>query len=96
MVPISLTCVIQAAHVMANSEELYDAIEADDADTISQLLTRQPGLINSVEEAPPPIHWAIYRDRRRAGRQPRQRNGGGAQRRFRRFRRVEELRSGTA
>ena len=51
---------------MANSEELYDAIEADDADTISQLLTRQPGLVNSVEETPPPIHWAIYRDKRRA------------------------------
>ena len=49
---------------MANSEELYDAIEADDAATISQLLTRQPGLVNSVDETPPPIHWAIYRDKR--------------------------------
>lgn len=51
---------------MANSEELYSAIEADDADTISQLLTRQPSLVNSVDETPPPIHWAIYRDKRRA------------------------------
>lgn len=48
---------------MANSEELYDAIEADDAGTISQLLTRQPSLANSVDETPPPIHWAIYRDK---------------------------------
>ena len=48
---------------MANSEELYSAIEADDADTISQLLTRQPSLANSVDETPPPIHWAIYRDK---------------------------------
>ena len=51
---------------MANSEELYGAIEADDADTISQLLTRQPSLVNSVDETPPPIHWAIYRDKQRA------------------------------
>ena len=51
---------------MANSEELYGAIEADDAGTISQLLTRQPSLVNSVDETPPPIHWAIYRDKQRA------------------------------
>lgn len=51
---------------MVGSEELYGAIEADDAGTISQLLTRQPGLVNSVDETPPPIHWAIYRDKRRA------------------------------
>ena len=51
---------------MADSDKLYDAIEADDADTISELLTRQPSLVNSVDETPPPIHWAIYRDKRRA------------------------------
>ena len=51
---------------MPDTEELYAAIEADDADRIAQLLTRQPGLVNSVQETPPPIHWAIYRDKRRA------------------------------
>ena len=47
---------------MPESEDLYRAIEADDADRIKQLLTIRPGLVNSAEEAPPPIHWAIYRD----------------------------------
>lgn len=51
---------------MAESEELYAAIEADDADVIAQLLTGRPGLVNSLEETPPPIHWAIYRDKPRA------------------------------
>ena len=51
---------------MPDTAELYDAIEADDADSIVQLLTSRPGLVNSPEETPPPIHWAIYRDKRRA------------------------------
>ena len=51
---------------MADSEELYSAIEADDPDAIARLLTRRPGLVNSIEETPPPIHWAIYRDKQRA------------------------------
>ena len=51
---------------MADSEELYSAIEADDPDRIARLLTRRPGLVNSTEETPPPIHWAIYRDKQRA------------------------------
>ena len=51
---------------MADTEELYAAIEADDADRIARLLTTRPGLVNSVDETPPPIHWAIYRDKRRA------------------------------
>ena len=51
---------------MPDTEELYDAIEADDADRIVKLLTSRPGLVNSLEETPPPIHWAIYRDKRRA------------------------------
>ena len=42
------------------------AIEADDVDRIGQLLTMRPGLVNSAEQAPPPIHWAIYRDKRGA------------------------------
>ena len=52
---------------MPDTEELYDAIEADDADRIAQVLIKRPGLVNSLEETPPPIHWAIYRDKRRAG-----------------------------
>ena len=51
---------------MTDTEELYDAIEADDARRIVQLLTRQPRLVDSLNETPPPIHWAIYRDKRRA------------------------------
>lgn len=50
----------------ALAEDLYRAIEADDVDRIVQLLTLRPGLVNSTEQMPPPIHWAIYRDRRRA------------------------------
>ena len=51
---------------MPDIEDLYAAIEADDVDRIEQLLTMQPGLVNSSGEAPPPIHWAIYRDKRGA------------------------------
>ena len=51
---------------MPDTEDLYTAIEADDVDRIEQLLTMRPGLVNSAEEAPPPIHWAIYRDKRGA------------------------------
>ena len=51
---------------MPDSEDLYAAIEADDVDRIEQLLTMCPGLVNSAGEAPPPIHWAIYRNKRGA------------------------------
>lgn len=51
---------------MCSMDGLYEAIEADDVDWIKRLLTMRPGLVNSVEQTPPPIHWAIYRDRRRA------------------------------
>ena len=51
---------------MPDTEDLYKAIEADDVDRIEQLLTERPGLVNSTEQAPPPIHWAIYRDKRGA------------------------------
>ena len=51
---------------MPDIEDLYTAIEADDVDRIEQMLTERPGLVNSTEEAPPPIHWAIYRDKRGA------------------------------
>ena len=51
---------------MCCTRDLYKAIEADDVDRIERLLTMRPGLVNSVEQAPPPIHWAIYQDKRRA------------------------------
>ena len=51
---------------MPDTEDLYKAIEADDVDRIEQLLTERPGLVNSTEQAPPPIHWAIYRGKRGA------------------------------
>ena len=51
---------------MPDIEDLYKAIEADDVDRIEQLLTERPGLVNSTEQSPPPIHWAIYRGKRGA------------------------------
>ncbi len=51
---------------MCSTDGLYKAIEADDVDWIEQLLTMRPGLVNSAEQAPPPIHRAIYQDKRRA------------------------------
>ena len=52
--------------VTSRSEDLYSAIDADDVDRIERLLTMSPDLVNSTDETPPPIHWAIYRDKRRA------------------------------
>ena len=51
---------------MPDIEDLYTAIEADDVDRIEQLLTMRPGLVNFAGENPPPLHWAIYRDKRGA------------------------------
>lgn len=51
---------------MPDSKELYRAIEADDVERIGRLLTMRAGLVNTSEEAPPPIHWAIHRDKRAA------------------------------
>ena len=51
---------------MPDTEDLYTAIEADDVDRIEQLLMMRPSLVNSAEEAPPPIHWVIFRDKRGA------------------------------
>lgn len=51
---------------MGNTDDLYGAIEADDRVRIEQLLTARPGLVNIPERTPPPIHWAIYRDKRAA------------------------------
>ena len=51
---------------MPQVRDLYAAVEADDTDRIGELLTADPDLVNSVEETPPPIHWAIYQDKRAA------------------------------
>ena len=49
---------------MPGATDLHDSIEADDIGRIRELLADCPGLVNSLEETPPPIHWAIYLDRR--------------------------------
>ena len=51
---------------MSHIRDLYVAIETDDIAKIGELLLARPGLVNSVEETPPPIHWAIYLDKRDA------------------------------
>ena len=51
---------------MGSTDSLYRAIEADDVDQIEQLLTIRPDLVNSAEQTPPPIHWAIHQDKREA------------------------------
>ncbi len=50
----------------SSSMELYKAIEANDADGIERVLAMRPDLVNSAEEAPPPTHWAIFRNKRAA------------------------------
>ena len=47
----------------AGAAALYEAIEAGDSERIQTLLAQQPGLVNSLAETPPPIHWAIFHDR---------------------------------
>lgn len=51
---------------MSHVLDLYSAIEAEDITSMGKLLSGQPGFVNSVEETPPPIHWAIYLDERNA------------------------------
>ena len=51
---------------MPDTEDLCRAIEAGDIGRAKRLLTSRPGLVNSTEGTPPPIHWAIYQDRRNA------------------------------
>ncbi len=48
---------------MGSLDQLYDAIDADDLSQAKSLLAAQPELVDSVEETPPPIHWAIFQDR---------------------------------
>ena len=49
---------------MSVTQELGRAIEANDGDKARHLLTTHAGLADSTEETPPPIHWAIYQDKR--------------------------------
>lgn len=51
---------------MSETEDLCSAIEAGDIGRARRLLTSRPGLVNSTEGTPPPLHWAIYQDRPRA------------------------------
>lgn len=49
---------------MPNVEELCQAIEANDINRAKELLAIQNDLADFVEGTPPPIHWAIYQDKR--------------------------------
>ena len=42
---------------------LYAAISAGDSVPVRTLLALQPDLINVAGDAPPPLHWAVYRNR---------------------------------
>lgn len=50
---------------MLSSDELCQAIEADDINRAKELLAIQNDLADSLEGTPPPLHWAIYQDKRR-------------------------------
>ena len=49
---------------MSAVDELCRAIEANDARQARQLLAIQANLADSGDGTPPPIHWAIYCDKR--------------------------------
>ncbi len=51
---------------MSHVLDLYSAIEAEDITRMRKLLSGQPAFVNSLEETPPPIHWAIYLDKSNA------------------------------
>ena len=44
---------------------LAAATEANDVEAAAQLLREDRSLTNSRDETPPPLHWAIYKDRPR-------------------------------
>ena len=48
---------------MATVDELGGAIDANNLDEVKELLAASSGLADSPEGTPPPLHWAIYRDR---------------------------------
>ena len=47
---------------------LNAAISAGDSVPVRTLLALQPDLINVAGDAPPPLHWAVYRNRRQTTR----------------------------
>ena len=49
---------------MPNVEELCQAIEDNDINRAKELLSIRSVLADSVQGTPPPIHWAIYHDKR--------------------------------
>lgn len=46
-------------------QALAAATDADDVETAARLLKEDGSLANSWDETPPPLHWAIYKDRPR-------------------------------
>ncbi len=44
---------------------LTAATEANDAEAVARLLEEDRALVNCRDETPPPLHWAIYKDRPR-------------------------------
>ena len=50
---------------MPSSNELCQAIEANDINRAKELLAIQGDLADSLEGSPPPLHWAIYQDKSR-------------------------------
>ncbi len=45
--------------------ELTAATEENDAEAVARLLKEDRALVNCRDETPPPVHWAIYKDRPR-------------------------------
>ncbi len=60
------TCRRGGDEAVSGAGALYEAIETGNTGRMEMLLAAQPGLVNSLAETPPPIHWAIYHDRREA------------------------------
>lgn len=50
---------------MHGIDQLCRAIETNDLGLASELLATQRDLADSIEGTPPPIHWAIFHDKRR-------------------------------
>ena len=48
---------------MSRSNDLYHAIDEGRIDQVREILKMDQTLADSSAETPPPIHWAIYRDR---------------------------------
>ena len=44
-------------------DALYSAISAGQSVRVRSLLGVEPGLANSSQRTPPPLHWAVYRNR---------------------------------